>query len=72
MKKAMFARYKVAICWIFHSEPEDVVKDQFGLDDETYEFLSEIAAMMRTIFMAGGYETDWYDFVFEWSVKDHA
>lgn len=67
MKKAMYARHRQAISWIFHSEPEDVVKDQFGLDDETYEFLSEIAAMMHT--MAGGYETDWYDFVYEWSKK---
>ena len=67
-KKAMFARYKVAISWIFHSEPEDLVKEGFGLDDETYEFLSEIASMMHT--MAGGYETDWYDFVYDWSIKD--
>ena len=67
MKKAMYARHKHAISCIFHSEPEDVVKDEFGLDDETYEFLSEIAAMMHT--MAGGYEIDWYDFVYEWSKK---
>lgn len=71
MKKAMYTRYKVAISWIFHSEPEDLVKESFGLDDETYEFLSEISAMMHTIFMAGSYETDWYDFVYEWSVKDY-
>jgi hypothetical protein len=73
MKKAMFARYKVAISWIFHSEPEDLVKEEFGLDDETYEFLSEISDMIHYLgeaLPAAAGRADWYDVVHGWSVKD--
>lgn len=77
MKKSMYTSYKVAISWIFHSEPEEAVKQVFDLDDETYEFLSSIAAMMHTIAEGKGsynkewYGKDWYDVIYEWSVKDY-